>query len=244
MDALQPYLSANAKIPSTSACPLPEAIVRLETEPGKTTYRRQYPIALSIQPKVQEQVDKWLADGVIEIAPPNTAFNSPLLTVRKKDANDRTDRFQLPLIAELHQKMSAATLFTVLDLKQAFHRLPLAEEHRALTAFTFNGQQYQFCRAPFGLTPIPNHFQRVLTTLLHDLPYVTCFIDDLTIGTGPDIEEHIKCVTTVIERLTSAKFILNVDKCHFMQTSQKGCKCFSMANTKNWKRYTTLSRPR
>ncbi|KAG1164959.1 hypothetical protein G6F36_013596 [Rhizopus arrhizus] len=115
--------------------------------------------------------------------------------------------------------MSAATLFTVLDLKQAFHRLPLAEEHRALTAFTFNGQQYQFCRAPFGLTPIPNHFQRVLTTLLHDLPYVTCFIDDLTIGTGPDIEEHIKCVTTVIERLTSAKFILNVDKCHFMQTS-------------------------
>ncbi|KAG1312453.1 hypothetical protein G6F62_014259 [Rhizopus arrhizus] len=100
--------------------------------------------------------------------------------------------------------MSAATLFTVLDLKQAFHRLPLAEEHRALTAFTFNGQQYQFCRAPFGLTPIPNHFQRVLTTLLHDLPYVTCFIDDLTIGTGPDIEEHIKCVTTVIERLTSA----------------------------------------
>ncbi|EIE91421.1 hypothetical protein RO3G_16132 [Rhizopus delemar RA 99-880] len=81
MDALQPYLSANAKIPSTSACPLPEAIVRLETEPGKATYRRQYPIALSIQPKVQEQVDKWLADGVIEIAPPNTAFNSPLLTV-------------------------------------------------------------------------------------------------------------------------------------------------------------------
>ncbi|KAG0753167.1 hypothetical protein G6F63_015665 [Rhizopus arrhizus] len=34
MDALQPYLSANARIPSTSACPLPEAIVRLETEPA------------------------------------------------------------------------------------------------------------------------------------------------------------------------------------------------------------------
>ncbi|CAI4220374.1 unnamed protein product [Auanema sp. JU1783] len=143
MNSIQPYLDRNSAIPIQTHCTLPNSVITLETPPGITAYRRQYPVPVAYQSILREQVQKWLNDGVIELAAPNTEWNSPILFVKKKDAqgnytNDvrpcidprhvnrllvKVDRFPLPLINEMFAKMGNAKWFTTLDLKQAFHSL-------------------------------------------------------------------------------------------------------------------------
>jgi hypothetical protein len=54
----------------------------------------------------------------------------------------------------LHCKMARFSLFTTIDLSQCFHSSKIKKEDRPLAAFTFDGVQYCFRKAPFGLLPI------------------------------------------------------------------------------------------
>lgn len=77
--------------------------------------------------------------------------------------------------------------------------------------------QYMFKRAPFGLKPLSSLFQRGMTRILGDLPFVSMFIDDIVIY-SKSYEEHIDHVKSVIERLNKAKLIINLEKSHFFVT--------------------------
>ena len=59
-NAIQPLILANKQIPKTSFCTLPESVVYLDTSDHKPVYRRQYPIAQTLQPVLQEIIDQWL----------------------------------------------------------------------------------------------------------------------------------------------------------------------------------------
>ncbi|KAG2192009.1 hypothetical protein INT47_011526 [Mucor saturninus] len=149
MAAIQPLLKANARIPITSLCTVPEYVIRLDTPPGKIAYRSQYPIPVILLPVLREQVKSWLRDEVIEVAPVNTVWNSPITFAPKKGADGVTFsekrpclytrhlnllledcRYPFPNIQKIFQKMSGAKVFTTLDLKAAFHRFKVFEEHK------------------------------------------------------------------------------------------------------------------
>jgi hypothetical protein len=49
-------------------------------------YRRRYVIPDFYDDAIRKQVQKWIENRVIELAPPNTAFNSPLFYTKKKNA--------------------------------------------------------------------------------------------------------------------------------------------------------------
>ncbi|KAG1391545.1 hypothetical protein G6F60_012514 [Rhizopus arrhizus] len=83
MNIIQPSIDKNQKIPITSFCTIPESVVRLPTEKGATTYQRQYPIAHSLRPVLDKQIEEWLESGTIKRTTINTSFNSPLLLVPK-----------------------------------------------------------------------------------------------------------------------------------------------------------------
>jgi hypothetical protein len=119
LSALTPYLEENESIPKDSFCTVPESVIELDTPPGVSSFRRQYPLPHAMEPIIKETVDKWLADGTIERAPTDTAWNSPLTLAPKKDAfgnltgkrpcldprhiNNllKEDRYPLPLIDEI-----------------------------------------------------------------------------------------------------------------------------------------------
>jgi hypothetical protein len=115
--------------------------------------------------------------------------------------------------------MSRFSLFTTIDLSQCFHSFKIKKEDGLLTAFTFDGVQYCFRKAPFGLLPISSIVQRCLTNLFADLDYVTIFVDDVTISTDSNLENHIHCVQTVLNRLTKANLKINEKKLHLAQRS-------------------------
>jgi hypothetical protein len=237
---VQPSIDANQAIPVDSFCTHPDALVYLDTPDDAAYYRPQYPIAHALKSTVQLTVDKWLADGIITPVPSNinNRWNSPLILVPKKDMDGnytakrpcldprhinkylKQDRFPLPKIDDIFNRLAGSNLYTTLDLTNAFHRFPIHPPHQHKTAFTsVNGQQYMFKGTPFGLAPISSKFQRVLSSIFCQPPFVhfvASFIDDIVVY-SKSIEEHKFHVVQVIDELTKIKLILNPKKCFFAQ---------------------------
>jgi transposase InsO family protein len=232
LKALQPTISANQSIPKNSFCNIPESVVELNTPPGQTTWRRQYPIPNKLESLVDEAVEEWAQNGTIIPAPVNNKFNSPLTLAPKKDAEGNwtlkrpcldprhlnklleDDCFPIPLIRDIFSALSGGVLYTSLDAVKAYHRLMIHPKDQHKTAFTWRGKQWMFQGAPFGLKVLTSKFQRVMMILLGDLPYVFVYVDDIVI-VSHHIDDHLHHVQEVIERLTKANFLLNIEKCHF-----------------------------
>jgi hypothetical protein len=228
-------LQANAKIPTTSHCIVPEMKVYLEVPDGVELFRRPRVFAASQIPILDDAVKTWLEDDVIMVAPAMNPYNNTLTLAAKKDAEGNKtlyrvcldprplnallpdDKFPVPLISDIMNFAGGNSIFSTIDLRQAYHRLPIHEEDRPLTAFMHGGIQYMFKKAPFGLKPLSSLFQRGMTRILGDLKFVRNFIDDILIA-SKNRKEHAEHVRIVIERLTAAKLIINIDKCKFFST--------------------------
>ena len=77
---------------------------------------------------VDQQVQTWLTDGVIE--PSQSEYSSQVVVVKKKDGSPRVcidyhklnkkilkDRYPLPVIEDLLDKLQEATIFTIIDFR-------------------------------------------------------------------------------------------------------------------------------
>jgi len=97
---------------------------------------------------------------------------APIHFVKKKDGglqlcvdyrqlNEITvkDRTPLPLIGESLDQLSNATIYTKLDIKDAYYNLQIAEGEEWKTAFRTRYGLYEYCVMPFGLTNAPASFQ-------------------------------------------------------------------------------------
>ncbi|KAG1032933.1 hypothetical protein G6F43_013660 [Rhizopus delemar] len=124
---IEPYIVANKNIPKSAYCTIPGSEIKLPLKKdAQSAYRRQYQVNECHVRAVKDQVQKWIELGITERAPPNIPYNSPLLTVPKKDPKAgeydnknircvvdsrlvnnldkrRIGRFPLPLISDLHR---------------------------------------------------------------------------------------------------------------------------------------------
>ena len=76
----------------------------------------------------------------------------------------------------------------------------------------------QYNRLPFGISSAPGIFQRVMENMLHEIPKVVVYLDDILV-TGANDEEHLKHLSEVLSRLQQAGLRLKKDKCEFMSVS-------------------------
>ena len=61
--------------------------------------------------------------------------------------------------------------FTTLDLSQAYHQIELDEESRDLTTINTPLGLFRYVRCPYGISTAPSMFQRIMDTLLVDIPH-------------------------------------------------------------------------
>lgn len=237
LDELEPLLAQNEAIDPTSHCTLPMMKVRLKVKKGAHIYQyvRKWH-AHSQKGLIDDTVNKWIADKVIEESPPGCAYNNNLTLAARRTMDgtvikyrvcldprelnnnlEEIDRFPLPLITDIIDKAAGHKYFTTIDLSQAYHRMPIDEESRKYTAFTYEGKQYVFAKAPFGLSPLVSHFQRGITKILGGLVHCSPYLDDCFIY-GDTIEECQEQSAEVIKRLTAAGLIINRSKCNFLRS--------------------------
>jgi hypothetical protein len=125
--------------------PLAQHEIRLlHPEPVKQRYRPRSPF---IQGIIDEEVDKMLAEGVIE--PSESSWSSPIVLAKKKDGKyrfcidfrkvnevTRKDAYPLPFINVILDKLRRARYISTIDLKSGYWQVPLTPTSKPITAFT------------------------------------------------------------------------------------------------------------
>ena len=78
------------------------------------------------------------------------------------------DRKLLPLIGESLDQLSSATIYTKLDIRDAYYNLRIAKGDEWKTAFRTRYGLYEYYVMSFGLTNVPASFQRWMNEILSD----------------------------------------------------------------------------
>ena len=106
------------------------------------------------------------------IGPSAAPYASPILMARKPGGGlrfcvdyrklnsiTRKDRYPIPLVDELMERLGDAKVYTKLDIRQGFHRIRLDPDSSDLTTFRTRYGTYKYNVLPFGLTNGPAAFQ-------------------------------------------------------------------------------------
>lgn len=186
------------------------------------------------KPEVEKQINEMLTDGIIQHS--LSPWTSPIWIVPKKaDAsgkqkwrivvdyrklNEKTidDKFPIPNIEEILDRLGRSTHFTTLDLKSGFHQIEVDPKDRQKTAFSTEKGHFEFVRMPFGLKNAPSTFQRAMTNILSDLIGKCClvYLDDIIIF-GNSLQQHLENLDKVLKRLIEANLKIQPDKCEFLR---------------------------
>lgn len=97
----------------------------------------------------------------------------------------------MPLIEDRIDELKNARVFSVIDLKNGFLHVPVAEESRHCTSFVTPDAQYEFNRTPFGLCTSPMSSSRFIADVFKDLiqrKIVFPYVDDLIIPGKDDVD--------------------------------------------------------
>jgi hypothetical protein len=207
---------------------------KIELEkPNELSYHPLYKMSLEELEAAREYILDNLSKGFIE--PSNAPFASPIIMAekpggglrfcvdyRKLNQLTKKDRYPLPLIDEVFERLNRARIFTKLDIRQGFHRIRMDPESEDLTTFRCRYGTYKYKVMPFGLTNGPATFQRLVNDLFMDCldQFLIAFIDDLLIYSENELEHEIH-VKRVLEGLRSAGLQAALHKCEFHVTRTK-----------------------
>ena len=193
--------------------------------PNKPPYR----LSPKEHEELQAQIDDLLAQG--HIRPSSSPYGAPVLFVPKKDGrwrmcvdyralNKQTvrDRYPLPRIDDLLDRLGKARHFTTLDLASGYHQIVVKEEDIPKTAFRTQRGHFEFVVMPFGVTNAPSTFQRMMNSLFkEDLDkFVLVYLDDILVYSST-LQEHIGHIRETLDRLRKAKLYARLHKCAFFQ---------------------------
>ncbi len=210
-----PYLQ-QAKLPP----------LHLETS-GPPIRQRAYRAPLAKRRLIDEEIEKMLIAGVIR--PSCSPYASPMTLVPKKCGSmrpvicyqrlneiTRKDAYPLPLIQDIFDQMSGATVFSTLDMRSGYWQMPMAPDSIEKTAFITHRGQFEWLRVPFGLTTAPPQFQRAMNQVLHEHlgKRALVYLDDVIIFSKTP-EQHIKDLEAVFRTLSKVGLTLKEKKCSF-----------------------------
>jgi len=124
------------------------------------------------------------------------------------------NRYPLPLMQELQDRVQGAQWFTKLDLKNGFNLIRMRQGDEWKTAFRTRYGLFKFKVMPFGLTNAPSTFQDMMKHVLSDVldVGVLAYMDDILIY-AKTIEKHDQLVKDVLGRLRENGLAVSPEKC-------------------------------
>ena len=165
-------------------------------------------IPFAYREKLKKELDLLQQQGIITPVTEATEWCAPIVVTPKKDTDSiricvdlsrlnhyvRRERYQSPTPAEAVADIAAeeAKFFTVLDARKGYHQCPLDEGSQSLTTFITPFGHYKYCRAPYGLSSIAEHYNRRMAEAFEGLSDFRRVVDDIVIYDRQD-NPHQTC---------------------------------------------------
>lgn len=207
---------------------------RIRTINEDPIYIKPYRQAPAQAEEIKQQVEKLLKDNVVKES--HSPWSAPVHVVPKKmDASGQIkyrmvvdyrrlneitvdDRYPIPNICDLFDKLGKSTYFSTLDLASGYHQIEIEETDREKTGFSTQNGHYEFLRMPFGLKTAPATFQRTMNNVLRGLQGIHClvYLDDILIYSN-GLQDHLTKLRAVFDRLRQTNFKIQLDKSEFLR---------------------------
>ena len=163
------------------------------------------------------------------IQPSKSPAGAPILFVKKKDGSLRLcvdyrglnkitvrNRYPLPLIPELLDRLRCAQVFSKIDLRGAYNLVRIKPGDEWKTAFRTRYGHFEYKVMPFGLTNAPAVFQHMMNDIFREYldHFVVVYLDDILVFSS-SIEEHTHHVRLTLSKLREHGLYAKREKCEF-----------------------------
>src|ERR1700761_3038769 len=203
--------------------------IELKKDAPATIPGRVYALTQSEQKALQEFLSEHLRKGYIR--PSKSPYASPFFFIKKKDGKLRPvqdyrrvnewtirNRYPLPLIPELINRVKGSSLFSKFDVRWGYNNVRIKAGDEWKAAFITNEGLFEPRVMFFGLTNSPATFQTMMNAIFaQELRegWVTIYMDDILIHTADDLPLHRKGVHQILDKLQHHDLYLKPEKCLF-----------------------------
>lgn len=193
-------------------------------QPVAQRHRR---IPFHIRKDVETEIERLEKMDVIEKVDGATPWISPAVIVPKKNGGVRVcvdmreanraigrEKHPMPTVDDLIADLNSSTVFSKLDMTNAYHQLELDESSRYITTFTTHVGLRRYKRLLFGVNAASEIFQKAVAELLDDISGAQNISDDIIVH-GKTQEDHDASLRATLTKLQDKGVKLNRDKCKF-----------------------------
>ncbi|XDV50904.1 hypothetical protein PO909_019890 [Leuciscus waleckii] len=179
----------------------------------------------------REAMEKYISDSLASgfIQPSSSPAGAGFFFVGKKDGSLRPcidyrglnnitvkNTYPLPLMSSAFERLQGASIFTKLDLRNAYHLVRIRKGDEWKTAFNTPRGHFEYLVMPFGLSNSPAVFQALVNDVLRDMidQFIYVYLDDILIFSS-SLQEHVQHVRRVLQRLLENGLFVKAEKCAF-----------------------------
>ncbi|XP_052888229.1 uncharacterized protein K02A2.6-like [Anopheles moucheti] len=196
-------------------------------------FRPKRPVAYAMLQAVNEELQRLEERGIIARVE-HSEWAAPIVVVRKANGSIRiygdystglnnalmAHQYPLPLPEDIFTSLSNCTVFSQLDLSDAFLQVEVDEKCRELLTVNTHRGLFKYNRLPPGVKAAPGAFQQLMDTMVAGLVGVAVYLDDIVIG-GKDMADHDKNLHAVLQKIQEYGFTLRAEKCSFRKSQIK-----------------------
>ena len=230
---LQTLLQTHEKVFAETMKPVKNAKAQIYVEEGcRPKFFKARPTPYAMKDMIDSEIDRLLEQGIIKPVQ-YSDWAAPVVPVLKADQKTvrlcgdysvtvnriaKTDRYPIPKIEDLYAQLGNGSVFSKLDMRHAYEQIPLDEESQKYVTINTHRGLFAYQRLPYGVASAPGIFQRIIESLMKDIPKTMVYLDDILVA-GSSHQEHLQTLELVLSRLEESGFCLKREKCEFLKSS-------------------------